>query len=83
MEFPAFVGAWEMLKRAGGGGKTWFGEQGAWPPAFAAILTGRTNREVTVHLPGGDLRVEWNRQSGHVFMTGGATEVFSGEVSDF
>ena len=38
--------------------------------AVAAILTGRTNREVTVHLPGGDLRVEWNRQSGHVFMTG-------------
>ncbi len=66
-----------------GSGETMACGTGACATAVAAILTGRTNREVTVHLPGGDLRVEWNRQSGHVFMTGGATEVFSGEVSDF
>jgi diaminopimelate epimerase len=33
---------------------------------------------VIVHLLGGDLTIEWDEVSGTVFMTGPATEVFSG-----
>ena len=85
IEFAQVISPDEIRMRVWerGSGETMACGTGACATAVAAILTGRTNREVTVHLPGGDLRVEWNRQSGHVFMTGGATEVFSGEVSDF
>jgi diaminopimelate epimerase len=34
---------------------------------------------VLVHLKGGDLHIEWDRQSGEIYMTGPAQEVFSGE----
>jgi diaminopimelate epimerase len=43
------------------------------------VLTGRTRRNVLVHLPGGDLRLEWSEADNHVFLTGPAEEVFSGE----
>jgi diaminopimelate epimerase len=33
-----------------------------------------------VKLVGGDLTVEWDEDTGHVFMTGPAEEVFSGEI---
>ena len=46
----------------------------------AAVLTGRVSaREVTVRLRGGDLQIEWDQESGHVFMTGPAETVFTGE----
>ncbi|MFJ9501094.1 diaminopimelate epimerase [Brevibacillus centrosporus] len=51
---------------------------GACAAAVAAILSGRTDRKVTVHLAGGDLFIEWRESDNHVFMTGPATEVFSG-----
>lgn len=38
---------------------------------------------VEVRLRGGNLTIRWDRDSGHVFMTGPATEVFHGEISDF
>ena len=31
------------------------------------------------HLPGGDLQLEWREADNHVYMTGPAVEVFSGE----
>lgn len=65
-----------------GSGETMACGTGACATAVAAILTGRAGREVTVHLPGGDLGVRWDRRSGHVFMTGSATEVFSGETAE-
>jgi diaminopimelate epimerase len=45
----------------------------------AGALTGRTERRITVHLLGGDLELEWSERDQHVFMTGPAVEVFSGE----
>ena len=45
----------------------------------AAVLTGRSDRNVLVHLPGGDLNIEWRQADNNVYMTGPATEVFSGE----
>jgi diaminopimelate epimerase len=44
----------------------------------ALSLTGRLDRHATVHLPGGDLDILW-AEDDHVYMTGPATTVFSGE----
>lgn len=52
---------------------------GACAVAVAGVLTGRGGREITAHLPGGDLQLRWNESDSHVFMTGPAAEVFSGE----
>jgi len=52
---------------------------GACAVAVSGVLTGRTDRKVLAHLPGGDLTLEWRESGNHVFMTGPAAEVFSGE----
>jgi diaminopimelate epimerase len=52
---------------------------GACAVAVASALTGRTNRKVLAHLPGGDLTLDWREADNCVYMTGPATEVFSGE----
>jgi len=52
---------------------------GACAVAVAGVLTGRTSRNVLAHLPGGDLRLEWRESDNSVYMTGSATEVFTGE----
>ena len=63
-----------------GSGITWACGTGACAVAVAGVLTGRTNRKILAHLPGGDLRLEWRESDGCVYMTGPATEVFSGEI---
>lgn len=52
---------------------------GACAVCVAGVLTGRTGRTLLAHLPGGDLTLEWPADDASVFMTGPATEVFSGE----
>jgi diaminopimelate epimerase len=42
------------------------------------MLTDRFDRKVTVHLLGGDLDIEWGKDN-HVYKTGPAVEVFSGD----
>ena len=55
---------------------------GASAVCCAGAALGLTDREILAHLPGGDLNLRWDEQSNHVFMTGPATEVFSGVWSD-
>jgi len=50
---------------------------GAAAVCVAGSLSQRTGRELLVHLPGGDLELEW-AIDGRVYMTGPAVEVFSG-----
>jgi len=45
----------------------------------SGVLTGKTDRRILNHLLGGDLELEWDQETNHVFMTGPATEVYSGE----
>ena len=52
---------------------------GACAVCVAAVLTGRCDRQVLAHLPGGDLTLEWRESDECVYMTGPATEVFSGQ----
>ena len=55
---------------------------GACAVCVAGVLTGRSARRMLAHLPGGDLELEWPDDDSPVFMTGPATEVFSGEWPD-
>jgi diaminopimelate epimerase len=64
-----------------GSGETWACGTGACAVAVASAITGRTDRGVLAHLRGGDLELEW-AADGHVYMTGPAEEVFSGEWPD-
>ena len=52
---------------------------GACAVCVSGVLTGRTDRKILAHLPGGDLQLEWSENDNNVYMTGPATEVFSGE----
>ena len=52
---------------------------GACAVCVAGVLTGKTDRKILAHLPGGDLQLEWSEADNHVYMTGPATEVYSGD----
>ncbi|MBN1556000.1 MAG: diaminopimelate epimerase [Phycisphaerae bacterium] len=52
---------------------------GASAVCVAGVLTGRGERKVLIHLPGGDLDIEWREDDCHVYMTGPASEVFEGQ----
>lgn len=64
-----------------GAGATLACGTGACAVLVAGVLTGRLGRTATLHLPGGDLTVEWSQATNHVLMTGPAVEVFEGEWS--
>jgi diaminopimelate epimerase len=53
---------------------------GACAAVVAAILTGRTQNKVLIHLDGGDLTIEWNRDTNHILKTGPSKLVFEGRV---
>jgi diaminopimelate epimerase len=55
---------------------------GACAVCVAGVLCGRTDRKLLAHLPGGDLLLEWPDDGASVYMTGPATEVFTGEWPD-
>jgi diaminopimelate epimerase len=61
-----------------GSGETYACGSGACAVCVAGALTGRTDRNVLIHLLGGDLSIEWSDQNNHVYMTGPAVEVFNG-----
>ncbi len=62
-----------------GSGETLACGTGACASAIASYLNGLTDRNVNVHLLGGDLNINWNEKDNHVYMTGPATTVFTGE----
>ena len=62
-----------------GSGETMACGTGACATAVAAILNGYAERDVTVHLLGGDLEISWDETDNCVYMTGPAATVFTGE----
>ena len=54
---------------------------GACAVAVAGVLQDKTDRQLLAHLPGGDLMLEWHENDNHIYMSGTATEVFTGEWS--
>jgi len=81
VEFVQVLGPAELRMRVWerGVGLTLACGTGACASVVAAHLAGKAGRKATVHLPGGELRVEWREQDDHVLMSGPATEVFRGE----
>ena len=56
---------------------------GACAVTVACVLNDKTDDQITVHLLGGDLQIEWDRESNQVYMTGPATTVFDGELYEY
>lgn len=81
VEFIEQISDTELRQRTWerGSGETWACGTGASAVCVAGVLCEKTQREVLIHLLGGDLRLRWDEASEHVFMTGGAVEVFQGE----
>ena len=81
VEFIEVISPTEVRQRTWerGSGETWACGTGASAVCVAGVLSARTERKILIHLLGGDLELEWDESSNHVFMTGPATEVFSGE----
>lgn len=65
-----------------GSGETMACGTGACAAVVAAIMNGLCARKTTVELLGGELVIEWKKEDNHVYLTGGATTVFEGVISD-
>ena len=61
-----------------GSGDTMACGTGACAAVVAASRLGLSDRSALVHLRGGDLQIEW-ADDNHVYMTGEAATVFTGE----
>ncbi|MGC8834452.1 MAG: diaminopimelate epimerase [Armatimonadota bacterium] len=81
VEFVEVISPTEIKMRVWerGAGETLACGSGASAAVVASVLNERTSRKVTVHLPGGDLLIEWAGDN-NVYMTGPAVEVFWGEI---
>ncbi|MEO8497327.1 MAG: diaminopimelate epimerase [Planctomycetota bacterium] len=81
VEFVEVISPTEVRQRTWerGSGETWACGTGASAVCVAGVLSGRTERKILNHLLGGDLELEWQESSNHVFKTGPATEIFSGD----
>lgn len=63
-----------------GSGETLACGTGACASVYACILNGKTKDQVLVHLLGGDLKIRYDRETNHIFMTGPACVVFDGVI---
>ncbi|MGF1698604.1 diaminopimelate epimerase [Vibrio lamellibrachiae] len=64
-----------------GAGETNACGSGACGAVAIGIVQGLLDSSVTVHLPGGDLHIEWQGPGHPLYMTGPATHVFDGQLS--
>jgi len=80
VEFVEIVSRTEVRQRTWerGSGETMACGTGASAVCVAGVLSGKTDREITNHLLGGTLTLRWDEATDHVFKTGPAVEVFSG-----
>lgn len=62
-----------------GSGETLACGTGACAVCVAGVLTRRTQRRLLAHLSGGDLELYWSELDNHVYLTGPAVEVFTGD----
>ncbi len=82
VEFVQIISRSEVKQRTWerGAGETLACGTGASAVCVAGVLNNLTDRKILNHLAGGDLELEWP-ENGSVFMTGPATEVFSGVIT--
>ena len=81
-EFVNLIGRHELEMRVWerGTGETLACGTGACAAAVIAIMNKLAESPIKIHLPGGDLTIEWEGKESDVFMTGTATEVFQGDI---
>ena len=81
-EFVQVISRTEVSMRVWerGSNETWACGTGTCATVMACIMNGYTENKVLVHLRGGDLTIEYDPNTKHIFMTGPATEVFHGEI---
>jgi diaminopimelate epimerase len=81
VEFVEVLSRGEVRQRTWerGSGETWACGTGASAVCVAGVLTGHTDRLIYNNLLGGQLILNWDEKTNHVFMTGPAKEVFTGQ----
>lgn len=81
VEFVQIVSESEVIMRVWerGAAVTLACGTGACATTVACVLNQKTERDILLHLDGGDLRVRWDEANNHVYMTGPAEEVFRGQ----
>lgn len=81
-EFVQVLGRNELNMRVWerGSGETLSCGTGTCACVMASILNGLTDHNVTVHTLGGDLMVEYEDETRHLFLTGPAELVYEGEI---
>jgi diaminopimelate epimerase len=81
-EFIQVVGRGYLKMRVWerGAGATLACGTGACASLVAGVLTGKCDRAATVELPGGCLQIEWSQTDQKLYMTGPATQVFTGRI---
>ncbi len=84
VHFVQVLGRGELRQRTWerGTGETLACGTGACAVCVAGVLSDRSDRNVLIHVLGGDLSIKWSEADDHVYMTGPAVEVFSGEWKD-
>jgi len=82
VEFITVLGRGHIRQRTWerGTGETLACGSGACAVAVSSMLRGAVDARVRVELRGGDLEIEWEGDDTHIFMTGPAAEVFTGEI---
>ncbi|MCK6440582.1 MAG: diaminopimelate epimerase [Planctomycetes bacterium] len=80
VEFVQVVSPTKLIQRTWerGTGETLACGTGASAVCVAGVLTGKSQRKVTIKLRGGELELEWNEKDNCVYKKGPAVEVFSG-----
>jgi diaminopimelate epimerase len=53
---------------------------GACAVVVASVLNGQTGREAVIHMPGGKVKVTWDRKSNEITLAGPAQKLFSGSI---
>jgi len=69
----------KMLVWERGAGRTLACGTGACASTVAAVINKKTKREVAVSLEGGELKIKWNEEDNHIYLTGPAEKVFCGK----
>lgn len=69
-----------MRVKERGTGETLACGTGACAAAVSCIMRKYVDNSVEVNMPGGNLFIEWEKESNHVFMSGEAKTVFEGEI---
>ncbi|MEO1591837.1 MAG: diaminopimelate epimerase, partial [Cyanobacteria bacterium J06632_22] len=64
-----------------GAGATLACGTGACASLVAGVLNGKCDRTATLELPGGPLVIQWSADNNHIYMTGPAKLVFSGQTA--